>query len=71
MLSIFTSEITSDYRPPVLDPHTTSPGQSETVIVRKETVTVRNARGSEIYDRARQIYNRGRRISLMHGSEIV
>jgi hypothetical protein len=70
MFSIFTNDENTGYTPILLDPHTTSPGNDEPVIVRN-TQRERDARESEIYQRARQIYYRGRRTSIRRSAGII
>ncbi len=71
MFGIFTSDAASGYTPILLDPHTTSPGQEGSAIVRNDQKDDGSNRESEIYHRARRIYYRGRRTSLRRGSGII
>ena len=64
MFDIFTQETTSSYQPILLDPHTTSPGQEESAIVRNDQPARETNGESEIYQRARRIFYRGRRTSM-------
>jgi len=71
MFSIFTAESTSEYKPILLDPHTTSPGPEESSIVRKDQPTDGMNLESEIYQRARRIFYRGRRTSMRRTAGII
>ena len=71
MFSIFASNDSTTYTAILLDAHTTSPGQEESVIVRNDQRESVSQRDSEIYARARRIYYRGRRTSLSRGAGIL
>ena len=71
MFGIFTTEERSSYTPILLDPHTTSPGGGDQVIVRNSQRADGAGRESELFHRARQIYYRGRRSSARRSAGII
>ena len=57
--------------PTTLDPHVTSPGQDEPVIVRNDSRAAAIQKHGEIYERARQIFDRAKRSAPRRAAGII